>query len=108
MKKVISLMLVFALVACFFAGCGGAQAPEAPAATPAVDNAEAPAAAENAEAPAAVDVSNLAPFDAFPYPKVKADSTLKVGCLHPLAQFTSVVRILSQIEIECADRKSVV
>ncbi len=111
MKKVISLILVLSLVACFFAGCTteapGAAAPEAGAAAPEAAAPEAGAAAPEAAAPeagAAVDVSGLTAFDDFPYPKVKTDGKLKVGCLHPLAQFTSVVRILSQIEIECANR----
>ncbi len=110
MKRLITMVTVFALAMCTLAGCTEVPAEtttETPAEAekPADPGTQEPAEAEEAaETGSSVDVSNLTAFDDFKYPNVKTDGNLKVGCLHPLAQYTSVVRILSQLQIECANR----
>lgn len=101
MKRVLALILALVLVAGLFVACSETPADgvtDAPSSNP-VD----PDTPDDPANPA-VDVSKLEAFDNYPYPSVKTDGKLKVGCLHPLAQYTSVVRILSQIQIECANR----
>ena len=41
-------------------------------------------------------------FDQYVYPNIQAEGGLKVGCLHPLANYPSVYRSLAQIQLECA------
>ena len=99
MKKVLSLLLVFAL--CFsLAACGEVETTETPGGeetAPAGENTEAP----ESQAPAPVE-GEYASFDNYPHPVVKDDLT--VGFLHLSTVNESMVRYVNQLQIECRER----
>lgn len=105
-SKWISLLLALTL-AVSLAACGGSG--EAPGSTPAAsapaDSAPDDAASgETGSQTEPAGAVNTAAFDSFARPVIKADGDLKVGCVHPLASYSSTNRSIRQLQIECNHR----